>query len=351
MKDSKSKILKLFLLTRIPLIYIIILSLIKEGNLSGINIYDASNYLKIAQNGYIKELLYAFFPLYPLLIKIFSHILPYYDIVGLIISNICSYFTIKILYELYDDKDKIKIYLTCPILIYTSIAYTESLFILLTVLGYYLYKKNKLYLSSIIIGLSALTRNTGYLLILSIGIDIIYRKYIKKDINTKTKTIIICAIISLTISSLYPLYLYIKTKNPLMFITSQNLYWGRKNMFVIKAFISDLKYLHTKNYNIFIIYVLIQNWLSYIYALYIAIKISKKDLVSSIYIILTIIVLSVSFRDISYWNTLPSISMFRYIWALFPLYLYIKPTKKMQEILLIICTINYILISQSYFLA
>ena len=84
----------LFLISRI----ILILFIIVKQNISFLNIYDATHYLTISELGYSKESLYAFFPLYPLLIKLFHIIIPSYQIVSLLLSNTFSYLSVLILY-------------------------------------------------------------------------------------------------------------------------------------------------------------------------------------------------------------------------------------------------------------
>ena len=78
-------IIVIFLLSRLPLlIYMII-----KKDISIITSFDGNSYISIAKNGYITEKLCAFFPLYPLLIRLLNTIIHSYEISGFIISNIC----------------------------------------------------------------------------------------------------------------------------------------------------------------------------------------------------------------------------------------------------------------------
>ena len=123
------------------------------------------------------------------------------------------------------------------LLAFTSIVYTESLFMFLTLLGYYLYKKDKYFLSSIIVGLSILTRNSGIILWGAIGLDMLYRLFIAKDKTIKFKNILIFGIVSLLIGMIYPTYLYLETGNFLEFTSVQNEYWHRESGTIISGIV------------------------------------------------------------------------------------------------------------------
>ena len=91
---------------------------------------DCENYITIAKNGYIENKLYAFFPLIPILIKIFG-------VYGCIIINNISVLLSSIMLEKIWNKNAAILFLLSPIQIYCFIPYTESIFILLTLLCYY----------------------------------------------------------------------------------------------------------------------------------------------------------------------------------------------------------------------
>ena len=71
-KLELKKILKWFLLSRVLLIVFLLI----KGDLSILELYDSEHYLTMAKNGYVTDNLYAFFPLYPLVIKVISFIIP-----------------------------------------------------------------------------------------------------------------------------------------------------------------------------------------------------------------------------------------------------------------------------------
>lgn len=329
-------IIILFLLSRIPFI----LFLIKEKNIGYFNLYDASAYTSIAKLGYFTESYYAFFPLFPALIKILNYVKIPYELGGIIISNVSLLITLFVLNNLLKDnknKNKSLYFLTIsPIIAYTTIAYTESLYLLLTILAFYNYKKNKYITSSIFTGLSMLTRNGGIILWGAIGLDMLYRLFKKKDI--KLKNIILFGLISLAIGIIYPIFLYIKTNDFLMFATAQEKYWNHDKGYVILTFIKDIKYI-INHFYFEKIYIFIQNWLFFILGIILAVKNRKKDLASSIYILVSLIAFTFYYSIPEYWHNLPSMSIMRYIFGLFPIYLYLPCIHKKSNILLVIITI------------
>lgn len=332
--DSKKSRLNIKHLTLIFLLsrLLVILFIIVKHDYTIFEYFDSEHYLNMAQNGYTEPLLYAFFPLYPVLIKIFTYIIPSYQISGFLISNIASFLSLLILHDMTKEKNNLWLILCfvfTPILGYTSLLYTESLYILFTLLGYYLYKKDKYILSSIVIGLSILTRNSGIILWGAIGLDMLYRFFTKKDKPIKFKNIVFFGLISLTIGMLYPLYLYEETGDFLKFITVQPDYWYKASGTPIHNFLSDIIVLKRDPVGLPInIIVFSQNWIFFILAFILGIKIFKKDKTASIYTVVSLIAFTTTFRDISYWQTLASISLFRYVLGLFPVYLYLADTKK-----------------------
>lgn len=327
-KIDLKKVVKWFLLSRVLLMIFLLI----KGDLSILELYDSEHYLTMAENGYITENLYAFFPLYPLLIRVIAVILPSYKIVGMLVSNVCAFLAILIVHELTKEKENFEnviCLIFSPILAYMSMVYTESLFMLLTLLGYYLYKKGRYKLSGFVVGLAILTRNSGIILWGAIGLEMLIRYFIEKDQTIKFKDICLFGIIGLGIGMIYPLYLYLETGNFLKFITIQTEVWGRLSGMPWDCFINDLKVIvrgGTATFGNILIF--LENWISFILVLIMAIKLFKKDKAASIYIIVSLIAFTITYRDINYWSTLASVSLFRYILNLFPIYLYLLDDKK-----------------------
>ena len=129
-KNSIKIITIIFLLSRLPLlIYMII-----KKDISIITYFDGTSYISIAKYGYIKEKLCAFFPLYPLLIRLLNTIIHSYEISGFLISNACSFMSLIIINKII-KKDNLYndiVFIFSPIMIFSTIVYSESLFMFLT---------------------------------------------------------------------------------------------------------------------------------------------------------------------------------------------------------------------------
>jgi len=146
-------------------------------------VWDTFWYMNIASHGYSavginplsqSQANYAFFPLYPTLMKILGTVLGNkYYIAGLIISNICLIIASVILYKLVllnDDKktalNSVKYLFISPIAFIFSGVFTESLYLAIALLCFYLAKRQKW----IFVGISgfflALTRSVGVLIII-----------------------------------------------------------------------------------------------------------------------------------------------------------------------------------------
>ena len=98
--------------------------------------FDGVHYLGIAKDLYAYQYTQAFFPLYPLLIKVFSH-LTFGNLIisGLLISNTAFFIGLLIFYKLITNKfnQKIAIWsvifiLTFPTAFFFGALYTEGLF-------------------------------------------------------------------------------------------------------------------------------------------------------------------------------------------------------------------------------
>ncbi len=348
-KKDLIKISLIFLLSRVIILFFVI-------NHYNLNLYDSISYLTIAKNGYTSDVLYAYFPLYPLLIKILHFIIPSYLVSGIIISNICSYISAILIYKLITiDKYKLLgviVFTISPILGFNSICYTESLFLLLTLLSFYYYKKNK-FVSGIFVGLSMLTRNSGIILLGAFGLDLLIKLF-KKETNIKE--MIIFVLPAVLIGALFPLYLYIETNNPLKYVTVQKTEWSKASSNFITVLLRDIDFLKT-NHAFYIVYVFILNWLFFFLALFYSIKYMKKEFAISIYTIVSLIAFTITCRSAD-WDTIASFSIFRYVLGLFPLYLYPFIKEKTTKlyyipfiIYIMISIVNTILIYSGLFIA
>ena len=124
--------------------------------------FDGIHYLSIAQRGYVSQA--AFFPLYPLLIRILGG----HFWAGLLIVSVSFLLALIVFYKLirldYRDgvaKQSILSLLIFPTAFYFASLYSESLFLLLLLLSFYFARKKMWFYSSFFAFLLASTRLVG----------------------------------------------------------------------------------------------------------------------------------------------------------------------------------------------
>ena len=135
--------------------------------------WDTRHYMNIAENGYTavgdERLQLVFFPLYPLLMRAFS-VLTGGDVFygGLLVSLLCSTVSAGLLYDLvcrlYGEKSgalAVAYFLLSPLSVFLCCAYTEALFICLTLAAIVLLYRGHPWLAAVCGMLSAFTRMPG----------------------------------------------------------------------------------------------------------------------------------------------------------------------------------------------
>ena len=178
----------------------------KDGMATIVANYDGPLYIAVAKSFYNPEILKQFtfnlnpiyyaahFPLFPILIKLFSFILgyPYSMLFVTVISSITAiyafYYYIK---NFVDAKNVLWITFVFSIfparwLIVRSIGSPEPLFIALIILSLYYFKKEKVLLSSVFAALAAFTKSPGIILFPALLISHFYPE-LKEFINIKGK--------------------------------------------------------------------------------------------------------------------------------------------------------------------
>jgi Gpi18-like mannosyltransferase len=181
----------LFILTRIVLTITGIISIIyiNHSSINGLSDiisiwtqYDGNFYTFISQYGYMAPasmlppaytnlFMYAWFPLYPLMIHVLSFMIPT-QIAGLLISNVCLFVGCYYLFKLVTlDNDistgirAIKYFFLFPTAFVFSAMMSESLFIMLALMSFYYARKDKWHIVGCIGFLAGLTRSVGVFLL------------------------------------------------------------------------------------------------------------------------------------------------------------------------------------------
>lgn len=211
----------------------------------GFGNFDGVHYLRIAQNGYNAQYSQAFFPLFPLLIRIINSldifpkdlvldtrifVDPSYFIVGLVLSNVFFLSALILFYKLIrlDFNQKVAfasliLLVTFPTSFYFGAIYTESLFLFLSMGAMYFTRKNNFLIAGVFSLLASATRIFGLVIILFLIVEI-YLKFKKKEIIIRSEELtkmIIGILLTPFGLLLYMLYLRLNFDNPLYFFTSQ----------------------------------------------------------------------------------------------------------------------------------
>jgi Gpi18-like mannosyltransferase len=228
--------------------YVLIVDSFPDSVISIWNTWDTHHYLNIAKEGYSssmvdeKHLLIVFFPLYPFLIKIFSLVFQDHLLSALLISNIAYIFAVFYLYKLvhidFEKEDALRsiIYFSIfPTAYFLHAAYTESLFLALTLASFYYARKDRWALSGVIGMLAAATRITGIILLPVLVIEYLsQREYKKENIRKDILWILVIAIGFV----LYLVLNYITYGDPLKFLEIQGEHWSKSLAIPTKGFLN-----------------------------------------------------------------------------------------------------------------
>lgn len=231
-----------FVATRAAIIVIAELAAVIIGQRAGIHVqesrnivlavwgrWDAVHYIDIATKGY-QGLDMAFFPLYPLLIRIVAAFAGSHVIAGLLISNASFFFGLLFLYKLLEHEYDRSVarraifYVSIfPSAVFFSAVYTESLFFMLTVASFYYMRSHRWWLAGAIGFFAALTRVEGVLLVVPFAMEWYaqYRSALARGIGNLAAGILM----PLGLSA-YMGYLWVLRADPLYFSHVQ-IHWNR----------------------------------------------------------------------------------------------------------------------------
>lgn len=283
--------------------------------------FDVEHYLDIALNGY-RDYTVAFFPLIPMIIRFFNIFgIP---IVGtMIVNNFAALLSAFILYKLTKNLTSVKLFLCSPIAVFTFIAYTESIFILLTLLTIYLYLNKQYTLAGLALGFGVMCRSLTAMLFFAIFIAMII-KWVK--VKIKLKSIFAMYIPATLIALVYPIYLQLAFGNWKAFMDVQYEYWWRMPSDIFTTIYCDIKFMlaqHSVIQNIQIIYHIIL-----LIAMIVLIVYAVKKLLKTKDELTFISILYLAFSILSIYSTcripklgLPSASFYRYFYGCISLYI------------------------------
>lgn len=153
---------------------------------------DAERYLDIAKNGYTatgeNAINLVFYPLYPMMIRIFSCLGGNMAVIGMIISQISLAGASILFYELilldgekYAAFSGVLLLNLYPFSMFAMGVFTEGLFLLLTIGCMYAIRRHKFFLAGIVGFFAALTRVQGMLLLIPAACEWIIACFGKKE--------------------------------------------------------------------------------------------------------------------------------------------------------------------------
>lgn len=187
--------------------------------------WDGQWYLSIARSNYVENYPYSanFPPLYPVIIKLLSFnqssVMPW---VAAVVSNACSFVALYFLYRLVplviNERYRLRVcfaFMIFPALIVsTSVAYSEGLFLALTIGAYLFWKQDKFVLAAALAVGSIFTRQAGVLILVLFICAMLREYWFKRVLRQLAATVATAA----GAGALY-LFYYVRFGNP--FIVAQ----------------------------------------------------------------------------------------------------------------------------------
>ena len=204
-------------------------------------VWDSFWYMDIVQNGYSTlgsipespdQTNFPFFPLYPLLMKVLGWIMGgEYFIAGLIVSNLCLLGACYLLYRLVETESDAKTARRCvkylflfPVSFIFSGVFTESLYLCLTLLCFYLAKRRQWWLAGMAGMLLSATRTLGVLIVLPLAFE--YLRSHQFKLRAIRWNVLFLALVPLGLMA-FSIYSYRETGDFLYFKTNQAA-WNRQ---------------------------------------------------------------------------------------------------------------------------
>jgi hypothetical protein len=152
--------------------------------------WDTAYYYEIAQYWYPHNLAatWAFFPLYPAIIRILYLLGLDIQFGAFFVSATCGLICIPLfqrIAEHYYSHDRalattLLYFFFPPVFVFLGVNYTESLFLLLSMLAWFYHLRQKEYKSLLATSLASLTKTYGVFLVVAIGYDYLRRRQFKK---------------------------------------------------------------------------------------------------------------------------------------------------------------------------
>ncbi len=192
--------------------------------------WDVEHFIFIAQHGYDSTMRVAFFPLYPLLIRIVMLGIHNALVAAMLVSNIALLVVFTVLYSIVQEEfneehaQRAVLYLALfPTAFFLQAAYNESLFLCFSLLCFYQLRHSNWELAGLFGCLASLTRSAGVLLLL----PFCYEYMVRRNFQWKAIRFNVLggALIPLG-TALYAAYCAFRFHDPLAFSHAQS-NWNR----------------------------------------------------------------------------------------------------------------------------
>ncbi len=187
--------------------------------------WDTLWYMRIATTGYSAgDLTVGFFPLYPLLIRTLTYIIPNALLNALLISNLATLAALIIFYRVAREFGEITArraviyWIVFPTSFYLFAGYAEALFVLAALIGIEAARKNQWTRAGIGSALAALTRPPGFLILVPLAVEWFQAR---GSLVERARRAIPLVLVPLVIG-LYMLYLYLTFGDPFFWLHAWN---------------------------------------------------------------------------------------------------------------------------------
>src|SRR6478609_7325724 len=149
-----------------------------------LSIWDGAWYGRIARSGYDERQATAFWPLYPLLVRVVSDVTGFgIAASGIILSNLAFLGALVVLFQLIERgysvpiaKRAVWLLALCPFAFFLSAFYSESLFLLLSLGTILLARAGRWTWASLVLLLATLTRSAGVLIAIPVVITLVEQR-------------------------------------------------------------------------------------------------------------------------------------------------------------------------------
>jgi hypothetical protein len=193
--------------------------------------WDAGWYSDIAENGYSDQAAnaygqrnVAFFPLYPLCIRVLNLVFRNSFLSGLIVSNLALVAGLILLYQLVrarygEDTARwsLLFLMVYPFSFYFSTVYTEALFFLAVVGAFYFGERRRWFVATLCAAIASAIRITGFTVMLGLGI--LYLEMAEFDFRRIHRDVL-WLLLAPTGLVLYIGFLWYRFGDPLLFVSS-----------------------------------------------------------------------------------------------------------------------------------